>query len=214
MNDENRQWHTNTIGKKVVDALQKNRFSAAYFPTAAEAAQEILKLITPADTVGFGGSATVKEIGLLDELTKRGNTLFNHGQSGLTPEESLDIRRKELTADVFLTSTNALTLDGQLVNVDGSGNRVAAMIFGPKKVIVVVGINKVVSDTHEAYKRIQFEAAPINNKRLNRPNPCTTSGICMDCQGPSRICNVTTIIKKASPQTPTFIFVIGENLGF
>lgn len=214
MNDENRLWHNDTLGQKAVTALNNNRFSATYVKTAAEAKEAILKLIEITDTVGIGGSATVQEIGLLAELEQRGNTLFNHGVSGLTPETALAIRRQELTADVFLTSTNALTLDGQLVNVDGSGNRAAAMIFGPKKVIVVVGVNKIVKDTHDAYRRIQLEAAPLNNKRLNRPNPCTVSGICMDCQGPTRICNVTTIIRKALPLTPTHVIIIGQNLGF
>ncbi len=214
MSNENRQWHNDTLGQQTAEALTKNHFSASYVKTVTEAKEKILALIADSDTVGIGGSWTVQEIGLLEDLAQRGNTVFNHGVSGLTPEESLAIRRKELTADVFLTGTNAVTLDGQLVNVDGSGNRVAAMIFGPKKVIVVVGVNKIVHDVHEGYRRIQMEAAPINNKRLNRPNPCTVSGICMDCQGPTRICNVTTIIKKALPQTPTHVIIVGENLGF
>jgi L-lactate utilization protein LutB len=214
MSDENRLWHNDTLGQKAVTALNNNHFSALYVKTAAEGKAAVLKLISTTDTVGIGGSATVAEIGLLTELAQRGNTVFNHGLSGLTPEESLATRRQELTADVFLTGTNAVTLDGQLVNVDGAGNRVAAMIFGPKKVIVVVGVNKIVEDTHAAYRRIKMEAAPINNKRLNRPNPCTISGVCMDCQSPTRICNVTTIIRKALPQTPTHIIIIGEALGF
>lgn len=214
MSDENRLWHNDALAKKVVAALINNHFTASYVTTAAEANAEVLKLINTTDTVGIGGSMTVKSIGLLTNLEQRGNTLFNHGVPGLTPDESLAIRRKELTADVFLTSTNAVTLDGQLVNVDGSGNRVAAMIFGPKQVIVVAGINKIVEDTHAAYRRIRLEAAPINNKRLNRPNPCTVSGVCMDCQGPTRICNVTTIIRKALPQTPTHVIIVGEALGY
>jgi len=214
MSDENRLWHNDALAKKVVTALINNHFTASYVTTAAEANAKVLKLINTTDTVGIGGSMTVKSIGLLTSLEQRGNILFNHGIPDLTPDESLAIRRKELTADVFLTSTNAVTLDGQLVNVDGSGNRVAAMIFGPKQVIVVAGINKIVEDTHAAYRRIQLEAAPINNKRLNRPNPCTVSGICMDCQGATRICNVTTIIKKALPQTPTHVIIVGETLGY
>ncbi|MDU2064739.1 MAG: lactate utilization protein [Sporomusaceae bacterium] len=214
MTDANRQWHNETIGKKTVEALRKNRFSAEYFASAEEAKQHIFTLIAPEESVGIGGSATVKEIGLLEDLAKRGNLLLDHGKAGLSPEESLEIRRKQLTSDVFLTSTNAVTLDGQLVNVDGSGNRVAAMIFGPKKVVVVVGLNKIVGDIHEGFRRIQHEAAPINNKRLNRPNPCTVGGVCMNCQGPTRICNVTTIIEKALPATPCHVIIIGETLGY
>lgn len=212
--DTNRQWHNNTLGQKVVDALNKNHFQAKYFTTASEAKDYVLSLVDPQATVGVGGSHTVKEIGLLAALENQGNTLFDHGKPGLSPEETLDLRRKQLTCDVFLTSTNAVTLEGELVNIDGSGNRVAAMIFGPKKVVVVLGVNKIVGNVHEALRRIQFEAAPMNNKRLNRPNPCTVGGVCMDCQGPTRICNVTTIIKKAMPPTPVHVVVIGETLGF
>lgn len=126
----------------------------------------------------------------------------------------MEIRRKQLTCDVFLTGTNAVTIDGRLVNTDGVGNRVAAMIFGPKKVIIAVGINKIVKDIAEAEKRIKLYAAPMNNKRLNLPNPCIRTGECMDCQGPTRICNVTTILNKRPMLTDIHIFVVGEDLGF
>ena len=124
------------------------------------------------------------------------------------------LRRAELTCDVFICGTNALTLDGKLVNVDGVGNRVAAMTFGPKQVIIVAGVNKIVRNVDEAERRIELLAAPLNNKRLNRPNPCTVAGICVDCQGPTRICNVTTILRKRPPATPMQILIVGEELGF
>lgn len=208
------EWHNDIIGSKVVEALKKNNFTAAYFKNREEAVKHILENISAEDTVGIGGSWTTQEIGLWDKLDERGNTVFNHNKPGLTPEESLELRRKQLTCDVFLTSTNAITLDGKIVNVDGAGNRVAAMIFGPKKAIVVVGINKVAKDTAEAEQRIKMYAAPINNKRLNRPNPCTVTGECMDCQGPGRICNVTTIMHKKPFAIDFHVVVIGEPLGF
>lgn len=206
-------WHNQTIGAKVVEALQKNNFTASYVNTKQEALDKLAALIPLEAAVGIGGSWTIKEIGIDTLLEERGNTVYNHNKPGLSPEESMALRRKEMTCDVFLTGTNALTLKGELVNVDGAGNRVAAMIFGPKKVIVVTGINKVVTNVEAAMDRIELIAAPINNKRLNRPNPCTVTGQCMDCQGPTRICNVTTVIRKKTA-TDIEVIIIGEELGF
>ena len=207
-------WHNDVLGEKTVAALVKNRFTATYCKTASEAAEKILGQIPANASVGIGGSWTVMQIGLLDKLAGRGNEVLNHGKPGLAPEEALSIRRRQLTCDVFLTGTNAVTLDGKLVNVDGIGNRVAAMIFGPKKVILIVGVNKIVRDVDAAEERINMYAAPINNKRLNRPNPCTTTGQCMDCQGDTRICNITTIIRKKPSLTDIHVYVVGEDLGF
>jgi hypothetical protein len=211
---EFKTWSNDTLGAKAVDALTKNNFKASYCKSRYEAAKELLALIPENATVGVGGSWSIVELDVLDELEKRGHTIYNHNKAGLTAEEVLAFRRAELTCDVFLTGTNALTLDGKLVNVDATGNRVAAMMFGPKQVIVVAGVNKIVRNIEEAESRIKMFAAPINNKRLKRPNPCTVSGICMDCQGPTRICNITTVIGKRPPATPMHILVVGEELGF
>lgn len=207
-------WHNQTIGAKVVEALQKNNFTASYVNTKQEALDKLAALIPQDATVGIGGSWTIKEVGIDTLLEERGNTVFNHNKPGLTKEETLALRRKELTCDVFLTSTNALTLKGELVNVDGTGNRVAAMVFGPKKVIIITGVNKIVTSLDAAMDRIELAAAPINNKRLNMPNPCAKTGECMDCQGPTRICNVTTIMHKRPPATDIEVIIIGEQLGF
>ena len=207
-------WHNDVIGKRTVDALVKNKFTATYCGTGAEAVEKILELIPPNASVGIGGSWTVMQLGLLDKLAACGSEVLNHGKAGLTPEETMAIRRRQLTCDVFLTGTNAVTLDGKLVNTDGIGNRVASMIFGPKKVIVVVGTNKIVKDVEAAEERIKLYAAPINNKRLQLPNPCTTTGECMDCESATRICNVTTVMKKKPKFTDVHVFVVGEELGF
>lgn len=207
-------WHNQTIGEKLVKALEKNNFTASYVNTKQEALDKLAALIPTDATVGIGGSWTIKEVGIDTLLEERGNTVFNHNKPGLSKEESMALRRKQMTCDIFLTSTNALTLQGELVNVDGSGNRVAAMIFGPKKVIVITGINKVVTNTDAAMERIELYAAPINNKRLGLPNPCTVTGQCMDCQGPTRICNITTIMHKKPAGTEVEIIIIGEELGF
>lgn len=213
--NEIQAWHMDTLGAKAVEALIKNNFKAYYVKNRQEAVDQALTLIQPESSVGIGGSwTTCTELSLADVLERRGNTVYNHGKPGLTAEETMIIRRQELTCDVFLASSNAVTLDGKLVNVDGAGNRVAAMIFGPKRVIIIAGVNKIVRDVPEAERRIELYAAPLNNKRLNRPNPCTQTGICMDCQSPSRICNITTIIRKCPPLTDIHVIIVGENLGF
>jgi hypothetical protein len=202
------------LGLKTVEALQKNKFSAILFPNAEEALEELLKSIPIDATVGIGGSWTLIQLEVAEKLEARGNTVYCHHKPGLSPEEILDIRRKQLTCDVFLTSTNAITEDGRLVNTDATGNRVAAMIFGPKKVIVLVGVNKIVANLDDAQERIRSTAAPLNNKRLNRPNPCVKTGYCVDCQGPTRLCNVTTVIHKKPPVSDIHVWVIGEEIGY
>lgn len=213
--NEYKAWHSETLGTKAVEALTKNNFTAFYVKSKEEALEKVLALIPKDATVGMGGSwTTTMDLNLSDILEDRGHTVYNHNKPGLTPEQVLDYRHKQLSCDVFLSGTNAITSDGKLVNVDGAGNRAAAMIFGPKKVIIIVGINKVVRDVAEAERRIQECAAPINNKRLGKTNPCTKTGICMDCQSPARICNVTTIIRKRMPLTDTTVIIVGEELGF
>ena len=207
------QWHNDTFGEKVVKALEKNNFQAHYAVNRTVAIEKALSLIPAGATIGVGGSWTLKELGIPEQLAKNGHTVYDHNIPGLTMEESLALRRKELLSDVFLSGANAITLDGQLVNTDGSGNRVAAMSFGPKKVIVIVGVNKIVSDLDAAMERIETVAAPINNKRLDRPNPCTITGMCMDCQGSTRICNITSILHKRPPAIDFHGIVVGEERG-
>ena len=212
--DPNMQWHHETRGKKVVSELEKNGFTAAYFSDRASAAAHLLSLVPDGAGVGFGGSMTIQGMDLKQQLTQKGCVLLDHGIAGLTPEERKDIRRKQLHADVFLCSSNAVTMQGEIVNVDGTGNRVAAMMFGPERVIIAVGTNKLVNTRDEAHARIKAVAAPANNKRLNYPNPCMESGHCMDCRSKSRICNLTTIISRRPPLTDIHVLVIGEPLGY
>jgi len=212
--DLNLQWHGEVFGKRAVEALKKNNFNADFFSTREELIKRILEMIPKKDVIGVGGSTTVQNLGILEILAKRGNLILDHNKAGLSPEEVLNLRRKQLTCDTFITGSNSITLDGKLVNTDGVGNRVASMIFGPKQVIILAGTNKIVKDEEEARKRIRTIAAPINNKRLNRPNPCTVTGECMNCQGPTRICNITTILKKRPSLTPFSVFIINEELGF
>ena len=212
--DPNIQWHYEVRGKKAVAALEKNGFTAAYFPDRVNAAAHLLSLVPDGASVGFGGSMTIRAMNIMEELIQKGCTLLDHGKAELSPEERSSIRRKQLTADIFLCSSNAVTMRGEMINVDGAGNRVAAMMFGPERVIIAVGTNKLVNTLEEAHMRIKTVAAPINNKRLNYSNPCVQTGECMDCRSKSRICNLTSIIHRRPLFTDIHVLIIGEVLGY
>lgn len=207
------QWHRETLGQKLVKALEKNNFAATYVANREEAAAKLLELIPASASIGFGGSVTLAQLGIIAKLEQRGNPVMNYLKPGLSPQEIKAIRRQHLLSDVYLSGTNAVTLDGKLVNVDATGNRVGAMLFGPDKVFIVVGINKIVHDLAEAENRVKVWASPPNNRRLDYPNPCAQTGVCVDCQGPTRICNITTIMHKKPRQTEVHVIVVGEELG-
>lgn len=200
------------ISAKAVEALNKHKFHAQYVENKEAALKAALKLISPDATVGIGGSATLTALGIKQILAEQGNTIYDH--QGKKGDEATLIRKQELTADVFLTSSNAVTLDGQLVNVDGVGNRIAAMTFGPKRVIMLVGANKIVKDEAAGRERIQMLAAPLNVARLNRKTPCVTTGYCMDCNSPERSCNATMVMHRAMGGSDFHIIIIGESLGY
>lgn len=202
------------IAEQLIPKLQKNKFEATYVSTKEEALQFLLDHIPTDVSVGFGGSATLGELGIDEALACRGNTVYNHNRPGLTPEEMNAYRHNQLSCHTFLTSTNALTLNGELVNKDGTANRVAAMMFGPQQVFIVVGMNKLTTDIDSALKRIELEAAPRNNMRLQTANPCTRTGTCVNCQLPTRICNVTTIMHRKPGGIQIHILLVGESLGF
>jgi len=198
--------------ENTLKALKKNGFKARYFEDSKSAAKTLLEEISVTDKVGIGGSMTIKELGLPDALLQRGNTVYFHWLE-TTPEGMDNARRNASTADVYLTSTNALTEKGQLVNIDGTGNRVSAMVFGPKKVYVVCGINKLVDDVDGAIKRIKDNAYK-NARRLNLKTPCAITEKCNDCDSPQRMCNVTTIIEKKPNKIDIEVMIIGESLGY
>lgn len=202
------------IIEKTLENLKKHGIEALFFPGRAEAKEEILKRIPPQAKVGIGGSVTLREIGILDDLTRKGNTLFNHWQEGLSKEERFEMGRRQQRADFFLTSTNALTRDGKLINVDATGNRVTSMVFGPPKVIVVAGTNKIVKDLAEGLERIKKIVAPRNCRRRKDPTPCAADGVCHDCNSPGRLCRVTTIVERKPFDTELTVILIGEELGY
>jgi L-lactate utilization protein LutB len=207
-------WHVQTLGDAAVKALRKSGFDAEYVETSAEAVEKVLSFVKPKATVGFGGSMTIRGLGVQDKVAARGAVVLDHGAPGLTQEQKMEIMRKQLTCDVLVTGSNAVTLEGDIVNVDANGNRVAALSFGPAKTVVVVGINKVVRDIDEAFARIETYAAPLNNKRLARPNPCVKTGLCEDCQGEMRSCRIYQILRRKPGFSDFTVIVVGENLGY
>ncbi len=214
MDDHQITWGELTA-KRIIKHLEKRRMEGSYAPSAAQAADEILAMIPRGATVYRCGSMTSVGIGLWDRLAELSEVrVLDPYVPGLSPEESLEIRRKGMTADFMISSSNAITLDGKLVNLDGSGNRVAAMCFGPKKVILVVGMNKVAPDLDSAMARVKHYAAPVNTIRLGYNNPCKDSGVCSDCRSPQRICNMWSIIEGHMLKNRIHVKLVGENLGY
>ncbi len=212
--NEIKNWHKETVGHKVVDALIKNDFDALYVSTMEEASDYIIKYVTPESKVGFPGSMTIYNMGMQDKVRAVGAEVLDHGPRNLTLEERVAIVRKEMISDLYLCSSNAITLDGTLVNVDAWGNRIAAINFGPKKVIIVVSVDKICKDEAEAFERLKTTAAPMNNKRLSTENPCTKIGTCVNCQAKNRICRTYSAIRKKPGLSDITIVVVGETCGF
>jgi L-lactate utilization protein LutB len=203
------------VAKDVIKNLEKRRMEGSYAATAGQAKEEIVAMIPQGAQVFRCGSMTALDIGLWEAISElSGVEVIDPYQAGISPEEGLDRRRRGMTADVMIASTNAITLDGKLVNLDGMGNRVAALAFGPKKVILVVGMNKVVPDLESAMARVKHYAGPVNAVRLNLNTPCVETGLCADCSSPQRICNAWSIIEGQMIKGRVHIKLIGENLGY
>ena len=212
---EEKKWFNDHRIQRTAKALESNGFKTIIVSDKSEALNEALQLIPEKAKVGIGGSVTVREVGLVSELSKRGNDVLENWSRKVTPEEDMAIRKGHLTCDIFITSSNAITEDGKLVNIDGMGNRVASMIFGPKKVIVIVGINKIVKEVHTGIERIRNTATPMNVRRMGGTTPCVTDVCDLEkCQPPNRHCHVITIIEKIPIKTDTTIILVKEELGF
>jgi L-lactate utilization protein LutB len=202
----------------LLEALKNNRFDAVFVKNRQEALQCILDRVPPGSIVGAGDSLTLKEIGIFEELERRNFTVYWPFDKKVAKEKRRNIARKALLADVFLSGSNAITMDGKIVNVDASGNRVAGMIFGPKKAIIIVGINKIVENLDKAFERIRNVAAPLNAKRIREERgwellPCVKAERCVDCNAENRICNITAIIEKKPRAIDVSVIIVGEELG-
>lgn len=212
--DENIRWQRGLLLEKAAAALNMHGFRTVVVDSRADALSFLLGESTPAATVGFGGSMTLAELGLASQVEALGKKVLIHGRSGLTAAERRTVMQEQLNCDLFFTSTNAVTLDGILVNVDATGNRVCAMAFGPPRVWIVAGRNKVVTDVPSALKRIREVVAPPNARRLGFKTPCAATGLCSDCDSPERICRITTIIERKPRATEIGVCLINEDLGY
>lgn len=213
--DRNRViWNENVAGK-VLNSLRKRNMDGCFVATADEAKRAVLGMIPAGATVYRGGSMSTVQLDLWPAIAALPQVrVIDPYLPGLSPAEGMAARREGLTADILLASSNAITLDGQLVNLDGRGNRVAAMMFGPEKVILVVGMNKLVSDLETAKARVKHEAAPINATRLGLKTPCVATGLCADCSSPQRICNMWSVIEGHSVPGRIQVVLVGEALGY
>ena len=219
------EWYNAKLAQRCLDALAKNNIPGHYCPDTNSACAKVLELIPPDISVGFGDSVTLYQAGIIAGLENRkANVLlhpFYHDGAVHYPESRRDTVKKGreiLGADYYVTGVNAVTLDGKLVNTDGLGNRIAGLIFGPHRVIVVAGINKIVPDLEQALLRIKTVAAPLNSyrhwvKHGFSPAPCATTGTCSDCRSRHRICSYTAIVEHQSRQRIQVV-LIGQKLGY
>ncbi len=196
----------------VIMNLNRRRFIAKRFATTAEATAEMLSIIG-AQSVGIGGSSSVNSTGIYDTLREQGNAVYCH--TFVPKEEKNSTRRAAFDADVYLCSANAITKDGVIVNIDGTGNRVAATIFGPPTVIILVGSNKLVDSIEDGVARTKRDCCPYNAKRQGFQTPCAITGVCGNCAGTDRMCNVTVLYEYPTRHTQKFyVLVVDEPLGY
>lgn len=212
--DKNSNWVLEQKIKRTIANLQKNNMEGHYVNDEKELLNKLSELLKEGDTVSVGGSMTLFETGIIDYLRRGKYNFLDRYKEGLTPSDTKEIYRKSFSADAYLVSSNAVTEDGELYNVDGTGNRTAAMIYGPDKVIVIIGINKIVRDIDEAIERNRQISAPANARRLNKKTPCAETGYCMDCESSERICNDYVVIRRQSVKGRIKVIIVGKELGY
>ena len=202
------------LSDRCVQNLKTHGFDAHFAPDISGARSLILDKIGGLSTFGVGGSDTVRRLGVIEALRESGKTVYDHWQEELPPDRDLAIRKQQLTADCFLCSANAVTAEGEIINVDGVGNRTSAMCFGPASVLIVAGVNKIVMDLETGLRRIREVAAPMRAKSLNMNTPCAETGFCSDCNSPQRICRITAILHRKPMKTDVSVVIVGQSLGF
>ena len=212
MNDAERI-RNEKLGASLIKALSLRHFDAYYCASSSEAAEKILSLIPKTDVVSWGGSMTMEAIGVIERVKKGGWRVIDRS-TAQSQEEKIEIMRRALLCDTYLTGANAISEDGEIVNVDGNGNRVAAMTFGPKSVIVACGMNKVVKTAEDAISRARNTAAPVNAQRFDIRTPCKTTGSCADCKSTDSICSYIVRTRLCKPAGRIKVVLIGEALGF
>ena len=212
--DKNLEWLNEKRIEKTIKSLESNNMNGYFVKDKDELIETIEKIVDKDSVISCGGSMTLFETGIIDYLREGRYKFLDRYEDGLSKEDTKEIFRKSFFADAYFTSTNAITEDGELYNVDGNGNRVAAMMYGPDKVIVIVGSNKIVKNESEAIERVRSIVAPANTKRLSRKTPCATTGMCANCSSPDRICDNYTTIKRQVQKDRMHIIFINGNLGY
>ena len=196
----------------LIKNLQSRHFEAYYCEDKQAALEKALELIPDGASVGWGGAMSAQQIGLMDAV-KSGKFTAIDRDLAETPQQRLELEKQAHFADVFLTGANAISLDGEMVNIDGYGNRVSAIICGPGKIIVVAGMNKVMDTLEDAITRARIVAAPANQQRFLRQTPCTVTGVCADCKSPDCICNHIVITRHCRPSGRIIFILVGQELG-
>lgn len=210
-----REQYNKAFAETLISKMEKRNFEACYCATKEEAFQKALTYFKAGTSIGWGGSMTLSDIGLMDYLQNGDhNYVIYDRATAQTPDESRAMYGKIASADYFLMSSNAITLDGELVNIDGIGNRVACLCHGPEHVLVIASLNKVVKDEKAAYDRIRNVAAPINAFRLNTKTPCHYTGVCADCQSPACMCCQLVTTRYSRIKGRIQIILVGEPCGY
>ena len=201
------------LAERMIKNLERRNMKAFYCPTGEEAVKKVSELIADGDTVTWGGSMTIRNLGIPDALRKRGTLEVLDRDLVVNGEEVQQIYLRAFSADIYLTSANAISEDGVIVNIDGNGNRVAAITWGPKKVIFIIGLNKVAQTVEAALARARGTASPINTQRFDIKTPCKIDGVCHNCNSPESICNYVHFLRN-SPRGKHVVVLVGENLGY
>jgi hypothetical protein len=202
------------LGETVARNLEAKGFKAAYVPDGAAAVRAVCERIPSGCSVGVPGSVTIRQLGLPERLRERGCRIFQHWDPSLAPEGRPVRLAEEIASDWYLTSSNALTFDGMLVNIDGTGNRVAGMSWAANRILFVVGVNKICRDVESAIRRIRDVATPRNALRLGSNLPCARVGHCVDCNSPERACRILTILERCPFGRDATVLIVGEALGY
>ena len=200
-------------GEVLVKNLQKRHFEAYYCATKEDALKQVMALIPEGSVVGWGGAVSASQVGVQAAVHAGNYTVIDRDLVSDMAEKTR-LMRECFNADYFITGANALSLDGQMVNIDGNGNRVGMIVYGPRNIIVVAGMNKVCATLEEAVKRARTVAAPMNQQRFGLPNPCTCTGVCADCLTETSICNQILITRNCKPAGRIKFVLVGEELGF
>ena len=201
------------LAKTIIKNLQRRHIEGFYCPSGEEAVKKVSELIADGSTVTWGGTMTVRDLGIPEHLKSRGTLEVIDRDLAETLEERQAMYLRAFSADVYLSSANAISEDGVIVNIDGAGNRVAAITWGPKKVIFVIGLNKVTQTVEAALSRARGTASPINSARFDIKTPCKADGVCHNCNSPECICNYVHFLRN-SPKGRHTVILVGENLGY